>query len=199
MAKAPPPSGSRHALGSSLYVFFFGFLRSGEFTVPTTQSYDHEAHLSLGDIAIDSHTAPSMVHIRIKQSKTDPIRQGVDTFLGATNSALCPVQALIGYLALRSPAPGPLFVFSAGSPLTRSALVTHLQSALRQAAVDPSPYTGHSFRIGAATTAAKYGMEDSLIQTLGRWKSTAYLAYIKIQPQALASVARALANPPGHS
>ncbi len=99
--------------------------------------------------------------------------------MGATNSPLCPVQAIVGYLAVRNPTPGPLFIFSAGCPLTRSLLVAHLQSALRQAGIEPSPYTVHSFRIGAATTAARYGMEDSLIQTLGHWKSTAYLAYIR--------------------
>ncbi len=34
---------------------------------------------------------------------------------------------------------------------------------------------GHSFRIGAATTAVVVGIADSSIQTLGRWQSAAFL------------------------
>ena len=179
-------------LWAAACVGFFGFLGAGEFTVPTSESYDPEVHLSLQDVAVDSHSAPSVIRLRIKQSKTDPLRQGVDIFLGAISASICPVQALIRYIAVRSPAPGPLFVFQSGSPLTRGALVTHLQAALKNAGVAPSAYTGHSFRIGAATTAAKCGLEDSLIQTLGRWKSAAYLAYVKIPRQELASVAKTL-------
>ena len=46
-----------------------------------------------------------------------------------------------------------------------------LHKALSDAGVDPSGYNGHSFRIGAVTTVARMGVNDSLIQTLGRWKS----------------------------
>ncbi len=92
---------------------FFGFLRAGEFTVPTARGYDPDVHLSLQDLAIESHTATSLVRLRIKQSKTDPLRQGVDIFLGATNSDICPVQALILYLALLA----PFFFLSLGLPL----------------------------------------------------------------------------------
>ena len=147
---------------------FFGFLRAGEFTIQSPQSYDPEVHLSLSDLALDSHSAPSVVRLRIKQSKTvtDPFRAGVDVFLGATGDDLCPVQALIAYLAVRPAEPGPLFIFQSGTPLSRSALICHLQSALRTVGINSSPYTGHSFRIGAATTAAACGLEDSLIQFL---------------------------------
>ena len=35
------------------------------------------------------------------------------------------------------------------------------------------------FRVGVATMAAARGMEDSIIEMLGRWSSVAYLQYVK--------------------
>jgi hypothetical protein len=76
--------------------------------------------------------------------------------------------------------PRPLFVTQGGSPITRAMLVTRLHTALRQAGIPSGQYSGHSFRIGAATTAARNGME---VQTLGRWKSEAYKVYIRLPCQ----------------
>ncbi len=39
----------------------------------------------------------------------------------------------------------------------------------------------------AATTAAARGLEDSTVRTLGRWKSLAYLDYIKIPREQLST------------
>ena len=39
---------------------------------------------------------------------------------------------------------------------------------------DFSMYSGHSFQIGAATTAGSVHVEDHLIKILGRWSSDAY-------------------------
>ena len=43
----------------------------------------------------------------IKQSKTDPFRQGVEIFLGRSGTIVCPVQALIQYIGVRPATPGP--------------------------------------------------------------------------------------------
>ena len=55
---------------------FFGFLRAGEFTVASKEEFDSERHLSVADVAVDSVTAPAMIRVRLKQSKTDPFRKG---------------------------------------------------------------------------------------------------------------------------
>jgi len=69
-----------------------------------------------------------------------------------------------------------------------------VREALQKAGVDQSRYCGHSFRIGAATTATAKGMEDLIIKTLGRWNSLAYLQYVKIPRDQLASYSSLLCS-----
>ena len=171
---------------------FFGFLRTAEFTTPSQRDFDASTHLTLQDVAIDSRQTPSVIRIHIKHSKTDPFRQGVSIFLGRSLADICPVQSIAQYLAIRGATHGPLFCHSNGNPLSRSSLVRKMRQALSIAGINPETYNGHSFRIGAATTAATKGIEDALIQTLGRWQSTAYLRYVKIPRDQLASVPQAL-------
>ena len=171
---------------------FFGFLRAGEFTVDG--AFDPSAHLSLQDISVNSHTNPSIIRVTIKKSKTDQFGTGAYIFLARTNSDLCPVTALIDYLALRPTTKGPMFAFEDGSYLSRSKLVQSLNCSLVAAGIDPQFYKGHSFRIGAATTAATMGVQDSLIQKLGRWTSDAFRLYVRTPPEELSQVCHILAQ-----
>jgi len=65
------------------------------------------------------------------------------------------------------------------SALTREYIVQRLQPLATTAALGHGTWTGHSFRIGAASCAAELGMAENEIQTLGRWRSDAYKAYIE--------------------
>lgn len=173
-------------------VCFFGFLRSGEATVPTQASYDAGTHLSISDVSIDSQSCPSTIMLR-KASKTGPFRVGVTIFLGRTNRELCPVAALLDYIARRGTSPGPLFIYENSQPLTRNNLVREVRSALTAMGIDAAPYSGHSFRIGAATTAAATGVEDAVIKILGRWQSTAYQQYVRVPRHTLTNISCRLA------
>lgn len=175
---------------------FFGFMRSGEFTSPLSQDPD-TCTLSVADVAIDSRQNPQILTILIRRSKTDQSGAGTHLYLGRTGNILCPVSAVLAYLAIRPPTPGPLFLFQDGTPLSRNRLVTHMRDALCQLGIDATNFSGHSFRIGAATAAAKAGFDDSFIQTLGRWKSNAFTAYIRtsVEDVAAASAILSHANP----
>ena len=175
-------------------VGFFGFLRAGEFTVASAATYDPAVHLSVEDVSVDSREAPSRVRLIIKQSKTDPFRTGAVVFLGRTTNDLCPVAAVLAYLARRGSTPGPLFILADGSPLSRQRLFLELRQALSASGITCDAFSGHSFRIGAATTAAAKGIEDSAIRTLGRWRSDAYHRYIRQDEIQLASFSSTLAS-----
>ena len=188
-----PTTYDRIMLWSAFLLGFFGFMRAGEFTCPSQTAFS-SAMLTVGDVAVDSHISPTRMTVLVKQSKTDPFGAGTTLQFGATGDYLCPVTAMLGYLAVRPPSPGPLFVFEDGATLSRARLVQSLHEALVLVGMDDGRFSGHSFRIGAATAAASAGLQDSLIKTLGRWRSSAYTVYIQTPWQRLAAVSAALSS-----
>ena len=67
-----------------------------------------------------------------------------------------------------------------------------VQAVLTGDGMDLSRYMGHNFHIGAASSAARVGVPDSLIQTLGRWRSSVFQRYIKTPTATLLSIPRRL-------
>ena len=171
---------------------FFAFLRSGEFTVQSNETYDPSWHLSVQDVAVDSVDNPSVLQVGIKGSKTDQWRHGIFLMVGRTEKKICPVKAMLGFLAVRGFKSGPLFRFRDGTPLSRQQFVKRLREILCAAGVDCTHFSGHSFRIGAATAAAARGVAESTIQTLGRWSSDSYKRYIRIPRAELAKISAQL-------
>ena len=80
--------------------------------------------------------------------------------------------------------------------VSRTRLCQELGQALTAAGIDTAGYSGHSFRIGAATTAAQDGFSDSLIQALGCWKSSAFQEYIRTDTTTLTSISAKLTSGP---
>eukprot|EP00731_Ephydatia_muelleri_P032930 Em0024g474a len=100
---------------------------------------------------------------------------GADVLLGRSGGQLCPVTAILDYINVRRDTPGYFFVDSQEKPISKARFIAGLREALKESGYPDDQYAGHSFRIGAATAAPIAGVEDSLIQTLGRWHSAAFL------------------------
>ena len=62
----------------------------------------------------------------------------------------------------------PQFTTLARTPLTWAFIIDKLKILLSRLGYDSALYSGHSFRIGAATTAAAANIPDHMIRTLGR-------------------------------
>ena len=148
---------------------FFGFLRCGEFTTSSSQ-FDINTNLAVHDPQIDRQDNHTLVLLNIKASKTDQFRRGHVLRIGTSGTNICAVRALMTYLHHRGNTPGPLFLLPNGQPLLRDKFCSWLTDAMTRIG-ESGHYSGHSFRIGAATTAAQVGIPDHLIKTLGRWIS----------------------------
>ncbi len=171
---------------------FFGFLRAAEFTCLPLQ-FQEGVHLSIQNIRIDKAPIPDTVYLNLPRSKTDQFGKGCCIIFARSDCELCPVAALMGYLHVRGSSPGPLFRSLDSSPLSKSKLYSRLRSVL-MAAGWQGHYTLHSFRVGAATTAASLGFPAHLIQAMGRWSSEAYKVYIKLPENQLRQASLSLAT-----
>ena len=159
---------------SAFSLCFYGFLRVGEISVSNSSRHV----LEFGNVKVLN----DCIELALSSSKTD--QTGIGTTIrvqGQSDKAICPLVLLTNYLYARPPYhKGPLFCHFDGSPLSRYQVSSVLTKALRILGVDPSRYSTHSLRIGAATTCAMEGVSDEKIMQFGRWKSAAYKSYIRI-------------------
>ena len=156
---------------------FFGFLCCAEFTIQ-----DHSDHniVYIQDIVFSGN--PNSYTLLLRGSKTDPFQKGVSILI-CSNHVLCPVTSMRNFIARRlrqgASQSSPLFQDYDNSILTRFRFISYLRHLLIRMGLNENLYGGHSFRIGAATAAGAAGIEDHMIQTLGRWSSDCYVRYIK--------------------
>ena len=160
---------------TALTTGFWGFFRSGELF---PEKFSPHLHITCADVILHDDRAT----IHLKSSKTDVERRGVDIQLFQTRNSVCAVTALRNFIRIRDQCDvhSPFFCSQYGQPFTRRVFVSRLKHLLLRLGIDSTSYSGHSMRVGAATSAAAAGVPDHLIQALGRWSSLSYLRYIRI-------------------
>ena len=77
--------------------------------------------------------------------------------LGRTGDVLFPMSAVVAFMVRRGNAPVPLLVYPDCSPLTKTKFVEIVRSTVGKLGLLKDSFSGHSFRIRAATAAAPGG------------------------------------------
>ncbi|MGH0137690.1 UNVERIFIED_CONTAM: hypothetical protein FKN15_064534 [Acipenser sinensis] len=115
-------------------------------------------------LILDSHL---ILFLRI--SKTDQLRQGQFIQLSKIDSPLCPYVSMQKYIAERKPVlnSDPLFINSSRTVISRHWFTSHQSTLVSRAGLPPQFYTPHSFRIKAATSAARTKINQHLIKKYG--------------------------------
>ncbi|CAF4123561.1 unnamed protein product [Rotaria magnacalcarata] len=146
-------------LRASLCCAFYGFLRLGEFTV---NKFNASRNLTFSDMHINRNSATFLL-------KTIQNRS---------------ISKLFGHLSSNS---SPMFIMPTGCALTRTEFVKRLREVISSFGINSSLYSGHSLRIGAASTVAKAGLPIYLIKILGRWSSETYRRYISVSSSTISN------------
>ena len=162
---------------------FFCFFRKSNLLPKSERAYDPNIHLRVEDVQFFKWGAM----IQVRWSKTIQYRQRIIQVPMPllVSHPLCPVSALLHSWAINGNRLGtnPLFMFSQQGrlkTLTHSMFVNKLKILLSRAGMDPSLYSGHSFRRGGASFAFEAGVSPDLINMQGDWRSEAYQRYIVI-------------------
>ena len=175
---------SQRSIWAACCVGFYGGLRASDYlrTAPGRG-------LNRSDIRFAADGTSCACRLRVQKTRQSGPPEVIH--LPATGTSTCPVRALRLYCGQRdgrASEADALFITDDGAPLSRRTLSDVLRRRFG------SGFSTHSLRIGIATEAARVGVTESTIQRLGRWRSSAYLGYVRgarfSVSQALRAVAR---------
>ena len=96
-----------------------------------------------------SHINRTLLIVHLKYSKTDQQGEGIDLWVGRSYNDLCPVSSMLTYLVQKGNSEGLLlnFMYQDGKSLSRESFIQWLKKTLVAAGIDPSKFSGLSFRM----------------------------------------------------
>ena len=192
-----PSSHRDKVLWAALTMGHYGLFCSGELAQPKLAEARAPHCIRLQDVT--PHFSVGQLHyicVFLASSKTDHFHKGCPIIIGCTRTTIC--GACKAWLLLQhhqhvgSSPEDPFFKIN-DRALDRVTLVNHIKNLATSLGLDSSRYSGHSLRIGGATSAAEAGLSQSQIKLLGHWNSQAYQTYIKQDPLACADLAAQMA------
>lgn len=159
-------------LRTAFILAIFGAFRVSELVPPNRRS--------LEGVRLDQVTlGESVLKVFIQRSKTDQLGRGYCLAISADEEvSLCPVWMVRQYHSILPRGAGHILVHTDGLPLTRYQFDFLFKKCLHFLGLQGYKFTPHSFRIGAASEAARRGRLEADIRALGRWESKRYQVYV---------------------
>ena len=167
---------------------FHGSFRVHEILARDGMEFDLSSTLLGKDIKVENwlenEKQIKVLKVWLKTPKEQRKGQGVMVEIFETKSELCPVAAFEKWRKVSKVAmtkTKPAFRLEYGSLYTGKAFNADLKALLsKHIDYNKKKILSHSFRAGLATVMAQNGYSDSDIMRIGRWNSSAFLCYVKL-------------------
>ena len=137
--------------------------------------------LTRSDVEIDEEQQQVLVYVNF--SKTNQFMQRSHVIPIPKNDD--PALDLFSHLKLllkkvKSKPDAPVLSFSGSQYINHRTFTEILKSLLKKAGLDPSLYSGHSFRRGGASYLYSIGGTTLMVQVLGEWSSQIFTRYLSL-------------------
>ena len=181
---------------------FNGSFRIGELLSTDQNQFDPQTCLFGKDVSVENWLQGSentkLLKIWLKSPKELKFGKGIMVEVFKTKNELCPVAAYEKWRNISKVAKTstkPAFRLENGLLYTGKQFNSDLQKLLgKHIDYKQTKILSHSFRAGLATAMAKLGYSDEEICKIGRWNSTAFVAYVKTARIKRMKIAREMAK-----
>ena len=162
-----------------LTLAFFAGLRGSEYTGFWDKGLYR--YVKIAQVKFSQSKIGHVMYFQVARTETNI--HGHSVPLGCTGKDLCPVCSMSRYLQNRLTSYGstndPLFLLHDKKVITKVMVDNKIKDIVKRLGMNPTQYSTHSIRAGAASTAASLGFAEWEIKKLGGWRSSAYRRYIR--------------------
>ena len=171
----PVSSFHKKAIKAIFALAYEGCFRIGEIVEATNAQHT----LKASNVSFLTNSRPHLLRICLDSYKHSAAPSAL--LLKKRKDKFCAYRLVKSYMKVRPDREGCFFSEGDARPFARDFIAKILRSCLADLVVNPAAYNTHSFRVGRTTDLVEEGAHESTIQQVGRWKTTAYRAYIRIK------------------
>ena len=147
--------------------------------MPKDRNFDPDCVLTRGDIALDE--AGRNIFIYVNFSKVNQYQKSYHVIPIPANDdpaldLFRHIKSLFSSVIVAESSPA--FMYSKTSFITYRSFTDRLKGLLSKSGLDPSLYSGHSFRRGGASHLYGIGGSTLMVQVLGDWRSQIFTRYL---------------------